>query len=67
MPLDQLVMPDMPELYNAAVQALNYCEGYAEACPDDFLNVHQRGLSQRKRLLAPRHFRLWLRSFLRCA
>lgn len=58
MPSDELMMPNMPELYHLAVQALNYCEGHAEPFQGDSLSVRQPALSQRNWSLVHGHFSL---------
>lgn len=69
MPLDQIVGPDIGDLYSAAMRALKYCEPLSEhsgRAPNAFVNMCRSPFQQK-------HFQLragfygWFRRLLRCA
>lgn len=69
MPLDQVVFPEMPELYCAAVRALQYCEPSSERSSQHsagvLRDVGRPKLSQRKEFQWRQRFSSWLRSLVR--
>jgi hypothetical protein len=69
MPLDQLLIPDMPELFYTAVRALNYCEHTSDQSPEgrtglSLLDASRPAFSQRKQFQPPASFPGWLRHLL---
>lgn len=68
MPLDQLVIPDMPELYHAAVRALEYCEPSGEHSAASSAGVLRDAshttFSREKRLDRSGGFSTWLHAVL---
>jgi len=70
MPLDQLFVPDLPELFYAAVRALKYCEpsgNQSSGSPNGVgWNTLQPALFRRKRFRPRASFPGRLRHVIRC-
>lgn len=68
MPMDQVLIPDMAQLYYAAVRALKYCElssDHAESALGNRQDTCQPVFFRRRQSHARKPFSRWLHSLFR--